>query len=309
MVQTQMAMAMTKSHRVINGKVLNYMDWIIQYNMPKTKKSQEEFNKLGTDVFSVINGDEAVDISEKEMHMLSERIKGVYQRNHGNYTKTDRSALQQKALGRLALRLRGWLKPGWDRRFARETFAGKDYFNQRMGANIGGNYTTAWNFLRAIQKENKNLLVSLAVLFDKNKNGWEQLPEWKKSNIKRTLGEVVALVGLTILISMLGDPDDEDDWMTSMAVYQAYRLRSELRFYTSPAEAFNILRSPAAALGTTEKIGKAIDHLLHWDVYERGDRKGELKVKKDIEDLIPYASQIRRMISPQESAEWIARDY
>jgi len=321
MIQSELAIAMAKSHRILDGKIVSYHSWVKERNKPLTKASRAEFETLGQDVYSSIEVvDGKVNIkgltSNKEMIQFTERIKGVYQRLHGNYSKKDQAGINKKALGRLVMLFRKWLKPGWNRRFAKETFDSRDAFDQRLGDNIAGNYTTAFRFLKQMYQDNKGAAAFLAII-NKDKSGWNNLPEWKKSNIKRTFAETAFILGSLLLIAALGEPDDDDDWTKNMAIYQAHRLYSELRFYSSPTEALKVLRSPSASLNTVEKFGKTIGYLtepvfdmsFEWERYQSGPHKGELKVGVHAWSLVPYGNQVSRAMSPEENAKFISKLY
>lgn len=318
MIQTQLAIAMGKSHRIDSGKIFNYSDWVLANDKKFTKESKTEFEKL-PDVYSNVVLKEGVTstkiaLDEGEMINFAERIKGLYSRLHGNYGRKDQAALQQGAFGMLAMLFRKWLKPGYDRRFDKETFDGRDKFDQRLGANISGNYTTAINFIRQLHKESKQL-GGVRVAFGKQ---WEVLPQWKKQAMFKAMAEIGYIAASMTIVFALAGMDDEDDvertWLFHMGEYQAYRLRSELLFYIPPfalTEAMRIIRSPAASLNSFEKMGKVFLQLTPvtgFERYEKGDNKGELKLLKYSRDLVPFWNQIERAVTDvEENANWMKR--
>ena len=126
-----------------------------------------------------------------------------------------------------------------------------------------------YEFLKQMRQELKGTGMGLAII-NKDKNGWNNLPEWKKQGVKRTFSEIAFFVSTLVLISVLGAPDDDDDELTAaaknMMIYQAYRLKSELAFYVHPGETLKILRSPSATVSTVEKLGNAL-----WSVGKSGE--------------------------------------
>lgn len=324
MIQSELTIAMMKSHRLINGEIINHTDWAIANNKAINKKTRLEFEELGSTVRDLIEiKDGAVwtkeTVKREQLIRFTERIKGVYQRLHGNYSKKDQPAIQRYALGRLALLFRKWLRPGFNRRYASATFDGQDSFDQRLGANIAGNYAITYQFLKQVRQELKGTGIGLAIL-NKEKNGWSTLPEWKKQGIKRTLSEISFLIGTLLLITILGAPDDDDDDLVAatknMLIYQAYRLKSEMLFYLPSGETLKILRSPSAAVSTVEKLGNALwyttepmwdfgNEWMEYDIYTRGKRKGTSKAARYWYDLVPYANQIKRLEHTKESARFM----
>lgn len=324
MIQAELSLAMMRSHRLIGGEIMNHSDWAIKHNKAINNESLKEFEVAGKTVKELIDVKDGKvwtkeKVTREQMIKFAERIKGVYQRLHGNYATKDRAALQRYALGRMVLLFRKWLRPGWNRRYAASTFDNEDTFDQRLGANIAGNYTIAWQFIKQIRHDLKGTGVGLAIL-NKDKNGWNNLPEWKKQGIKRTFAEIGWFTGALLLISILGAPDDDDDedglmaGVKNMGIYQAHRLKSEIVFYALPfsiSEAGKILKSPSASVSTVEKLGKALWYTsepmftFEFDRYKRGKRKGKTKASRYWWELLPYGNQIQRLGHTKESAEFM----
>ncbi len=318
MIQTQLAIAMAKSHRIVGKKIYDYNTWVIENDKKFNKESKKEFETL-PDVYSNItkkDGKSAgkIPILQSEMVAFTERIKGVYSRLHGNYARKDQAAAQMGSLGMLAMLFRKWLKPGWDRRFEKDTFDGRDRFDQRLGVNVAGNYTIAANFLMQLHKEYKQI-GGVRIAYAKQ---WEDLPQWKKQAIHKVTAEaayVTASMAVVFALTQIveGD-DDERSWLFHMGEYQAYRLKSELLFYIPPfsfTEVIRIIRSPAASLNSFEKVGKVLTQLVPatgFERFEKGDNKGELKLLKYSRDLVPLWNQIERAITDvEENANWMKR--
>jgi hypothetical protein len=150
------------------------------------------------------------------------------------------------------------------------------------------------------------------------KENWNKLPAWKKSQIKKTVAEFAIGGAVLLLLTLLGslEGDDEDDWMRSMLVYQLHRLDSEISFYRNPGSAMEILRSPSAAMSTIEAVGKAFktsfgpafnfgEDWMEYERYERGKHKGKTKVGVAVKKLIPYSSQLERILTPYDVAKYL----
>ena len=317
MVQTELALAMGNSHRIVDGKIMNFNEWVMSEDKPNTKSSKEEFKKFTavSDAITVKDGKTwtTEKVSQKEMIEFAERIKGVYQRLHGNYAKKDQAGVHKYALGRLVMLFRKWLKPGWDRRFASDTFNNREAFNQRLGDNIAGNYLITWRFMQQYIADMKTEGVKWSLAAD----NYNALPEWRKAGMRRTLSEAAFIASTMVLITLIGklEGDDEDDWMKSMLVYQAHRLKSELSFYVSIGSAKEVLRSPSASLNTVESITNALaaslgpvfsyDDFMKYDVYERGQHKGKTKASVKLWKLVPYSNQIQKALNPYETGKFL----
>ena len=66
-----------------------------------------------------------------------------------------------------------------------------------------------------------------------------------------------------------------------------------------------ILRSPAASMSLAENLIKLIDQMSNpGAVYQRGPLKGQLKVKKTMIDLLPYAKQFYKARDIKEQLNW-----
>lgn len=308
MIQSKLAIAMAKHHKVIEGKIYSYNDYVLENNKKFDKESQQEFDKLPSvwDSFDAKDGKLDSSINKEDMRRFAERIKGVSQRLHGNYAKKDQAAINKYALGRLIMRMRKWLKPGWNRRFAKDSFDGRDNFDQRLGDNIGGQYTIAAYFVANYLKDLKGFK------FELMSQDWDNLPEWKKQAIKRTVAEIAAVGATALIITLLAAEDDDEDrwWITDMAEYQARRLKSELTFYVNPFEAIKVLRSPAASLALVEKAAKFVGQLspaTGFERYETGEDKGKLKLVEYGKDLVPIYGQIDRLFEIEAQLGWQKR--
>jgi len=347
-IQVEQAVAILLSHKVIDGKVYSFQEYMVKEGVANNKAEKKKFEAL-TSVFETLKKEDNIttsSVSNEEMAKLTERIKALYRRSHGNYSKLTKAAANKQWQYRLALLFRSWLQPGFDRRFAPEKFnsgnekrmvpneAGiptettfeeflrnnkvtnssktrKEFkkhkivessveyaFNQQLGAHIGGNYRIAYNFMRQLVRDTEGIALITAY---RGENGYNNLPEWKKSALKSTVTELATFALLTVVVNALAEigGDDDDSLLLNATVYQMYRLKSEVGFWINPLEVPKILRSPSATLGMTEKIAKAIGYSLEplvtwedWSVYKSGYHKGETKASRYWRDVTPYYGQI-----------------
>lgn len=328
MVQSEVALACANSHRIVDGKIMSFQDWALANEKPNTKAAKKEFEENYITVQSVItlkdgksvtgtwDGDTftEVKLEEGEMSKFAERIKGLYQYLHGNYSRGDQGMIQKVALGRMVMTFRKWLEPGFQRRWGKTTFDGRPAFDQRLGANTAGYYMVTAKFLHGWIKNMKKQGLSIAML----KKEYSNLKPWEQSAIKKTMMEGLLAATTMMLLIALGslEGDDEDDWVKSMAIYQLHRLDSELSFYRNLGSAMEILRSPSATMSTIEAVSDAFglaigpmftigDDWMEYEKYERGKNKGNLKVGVASKKLIPFSYQIERMFTPYDTAKYL----
>jgi len=120
------------------------------------------------------------------------------------------------------------------------------------------------------------------------------LSKMEKSNIVRTMADVVFLIAAIVLASIfLGGEDDDDDkgWWADFMAYQMLRFKTELLFFTPKIdEAMTLLRSPMATMSTFENVAKLSNQIFNpTQEYERGPWKDHLKLEKIFWDFIPVA--------------------
>jgi len=179
-LQNRTLLAMAYSHRVVNGRIMKFNEFVqdkltkitkeminadpenvkkvIAENKKKRKELKAEFEKFDTlyDSYEFTDGKlklkKGTKLKKDEIAEFQMRVLGVNQYLHGIYNKEDAGALQKYALGRLAMQFRKWMRPGWTKRFG-STF-GKTEWNERRSHYDEGMYVTTWNFLTRPIQEN-----------------------------------------------------------------------------------------------------------------------------------------------------------
>jgi hypothetical protein len=216
---------------------------------------------------------------------------------HGEYSDLGRVALQRLAIGRLAYMFRKFVVPGFKRRYGRKQYI------QRLDQFTEGNYRTTFNFLKQLKQDLHLFKYSLMA------EDWAALSDHEKANIRRTIGEVTALLSTIVLAnfaySRVTDDDDEDHFWSFMA-YQAYRLRAELLFFSPKIdEAMTIMRSPMASMSVIENSIKLVDQMFNpLDQYERGPWKGDYKIKKTLINFVPLWKQYYKLRDVEDQIAW-----
>jgi hypothetical protein len=153
------------------------------------------------------------------------------------------------------------------------------------------------------------------------------MTEMEQQNVKRTSVELASLMGAMALVAALADLDDEDkSWLSNFALYQAKRYQTEIKQWTplpgaGLSEAFRILQSPTATARPILKGGDLLGQMLRETRYILGDpfiddsaifyqrktgrfQKGDRKIRKDFEDLLPIFRGLQKSKTPEEAYKW-----
>lgn len=219
------------------------------------------------------------------------------QRLNGIYNEHDKSTIQRYALGRLALLFRKFIKPGWNRRWA------KMEYSERAETLTEGTYISLIGFMSNLIKDLRQKKFLL-------QTHWEELQPFQRKNVIRSLYEIGVFISAitlgTILSNLAGD--DDDDWALNMMAYQANRLYTESTFYWNPGEALKLLQSPSAAVNQLDKVINWFE-VWNWpETIERGKWKGHTKFFRNTVKIIPVAGTVVDVFTPEEKLKFFNRD-
>lgn len=263
--------------------------------------------KLRDDV-EKIEGYEDRSLKEAEAGLARE-IKMVNLKMYGNYSKNNQAKAQRNMWLDQGFHLRGWLVPGTLSRWrgVRHVLPGKlkgkpeesaedeRFYNRALGRFEEGYYVTGLKFGKRLAKDIFQLKWDV-------QSHWHEMSNHEKTNIIRFTGELGAAALLWAMARMLylsGEDEDNEEtanWYYTGA-FLARRVYSELRFYSSVGEFFNILRTPSATMSMLERIGRLLTQLTSdpLEKYERTDWKGQYKIEKDLYDLFGFGwNQLNR---------------
>lgn len=180
-IQNTTLLAMAKSHRVVDGKIVNFSefwengqikinytrkmtdaemqqafkDMEVNYKLRDTLEKQFKEYPSVFEAFNLQNGylqvKEDIKLDEDAIFNFRERVLGINQRMHGIYNIEDAALIQRWALGRLGMQFRKWLRPSWNKRFGRR-FGKKDY-SERIRDYEEGVYVSMFKFVSSPFKE------------------------------------------------------------------------------------------------------------------------------------------------------------
>lgn len=221
----------------------------------------------------------------------------------GNYDDNLQPEIMKTAQGRLLLMFRRFFIPLAINRFRGiSTFTKKNedikdherFFSHANKRYEEGSYTTTLRFLT------NNVIPGLKSLKLKMvMQDYSKLTDYERSNIHKTAIEFSMALIMGILGSLVAEAaKDDDDELLYFLAYTMRRTESELRQFQSLKESYRITKSPFASLRTLENVTDLLTNLvtpLTWgDKYKSGKRKGELKLTRELEKMIPVISKTDR---------------
>lgn len=253
---------------------------------------------------------QTVKYDEDQKRMVQNYIYEVNKQIHGNYADEDRVAIQDHYAGAVAMQFHKWVYPSVKAHFKRR------YFDENLGW-YEGRVTSMLAFTAAAWQFGDSLASP------KFKEAWSSLEYYQKANIKKLAVQLAAFTGSLIIGETLrslketGDDDDEDDegffsWSRSFNSLLFFNdsVGKDLIYFISP-QGFSLAESPLPLTRFAQNIAEAIWRssqypyyaIMQNDVdlaenkevyYQRGTRKGQLKLAKEWGDVIPFVYTINR---------------
>ena len=315
-VQTKVGIAILMSTQVQKlddqGNVLDEMSLFdaYQYN----NRTGEISIKEGYNTLVKRNGTK-VDYNDTQRYDIRNTIRETNKHIHGNYAHVDRTVIQEHWLGNLGMQFHKWVAPAIKARYR------KEYYDENLGW-VEGRWKSAWSFMAFFYKEMGNINKTVKRL--KAEYG-EERAAVKITGMKRTLAEIALMLAsfaTAAILDSLFDDEDEDKSVVrkrfeNALIYQFNRQGRELLFFWPGLgfrEQFYMMKSPIAVtrlMGEMSDVmyktfGTGTSFAYGWfnedyditkdsDVYyQRGKRKGKLKLAKEWGDIIPLWYAINR---------------
>ena len=183
-------------------------------------------------------------------HGLSRRtnqIKGLF----------DRALVQREAGGKLLMLYKNWVVPGLRRRFGH---ADGLHVDEELGSVTEGMYLSFW---RLVQK------AIAAKDISQFTEEYNKMTDHEKANVRRTLGEMGAFMGASVLIGLImslapGMDDDDpnnDPYYAQYMIYQLRRFQTEVSAYANPMEAWRLIKSPTATVRPVSNLLNLVSHV------------------------------------------------
>lgn len=232
---------------------------------------------------------------------VTRKIRGINNKLYGIYNQEDKNALQSRAVGRLLMMYRNWMRPLWLKRY------GVERYNYDTGTFEEGYYRTLWNFMNTLRKDLKKGELDIV-------KQWHNLDGAQKSNIYRGLAEIatfLSLMGIIAILKGVPDDDDKDNWLTEYVTYSIVRLKADLGSLmpgpTMLDEGLRLFDNPFAAVRVL-KNSRQLLNLFDPDVWtteiDQGIYKGYTQAEKIMLQPVPFIRQFQNLFDPEEPTRW-----
>ena len=230
--------------------------------------------------------------TEEEKANLTLKIYDLNRYIHGNYSYTERTAIQQYWWGKLVMQFHKWVVPAFQARFR------SGYNNETLGF-IEGRYRTLWNFAAHVAKERGSIVQRV----NEAKGALTEAEVSNMYKVAAELGFVLASMALYQIFDKMLEGVDDDDLLTKRLLnamkYQASRQQAEILTFVKPTEYVRLLTNPVASSRALREYGELMEATAKLGaygvgivpekdvIYQRGSRKGQYKVFKQLGDAAP----------------------
>ena len=302
--------------------------FVAQYK-EDSKEQRSKFDELPTfrSQLKLSNGvavlKEDSPLSNADIADFRNKVLTVNHHIHGIYDKIGANTLQQSWWGALLMQFHKHLVPGFQKRFGYRLGHFDGVYNETRETINKGSYVSLAEFItfpvrKYYELNNSNELEAVRTLqglakgyvdfFGNFVTYYNILPEYNKANLRRCLGEWIAItkaVALFVVGKLMLDDDDESTQIADYVLYSADRLMSETiqynpwgmmnegqKLYSQPVAAFSIANDNLKLLGACCSYiftGDADDLL-----YQSGTYSGENKLKVNLLKQVPVVNQIRK---------------
>lgn len=262
-------------------------------------------------------------LTNDDIAAFRNKVISVNHQIHGIYDKIGANQLQQSWWGALLMQFHKHLVPGFQKRFGYRLGHFDGIYNETRESISKGTYVSLGEFIampfkKYYELNNDNELQAIRTLqgiakgyadFVGNLTTYYNiLPEYDKANIRRCLGEWIAItkaVALFVVGKLMLDDDDDSTQVADYILYSADRLMSETIQYTPWGminEGQKLYSQPVAALSIASDNLKLLEACCSYIVtgnpddlyYNSGTYSGENKLKVNIMKQIPLLNQINK---------------
>ena len=243
------------------------------------------------------------------------RLQGISRRTNQMKGQIHQNMLSRSWYGGLMMMFRKWLPPGIRRRYGHRGgfLAGSSvHIDEELGSVTEGMYISFARFLaESVGSKDASL--------------YSKMTKMEQENIKRTAVELSSIVAAGALVMVLTDlDDDEDNWLNNYMLYQAKRYQTEMlqwQPWFAWKESLRIIQSPTATVRPITKGVELVSQIFNEVQYALGSpfvdegaifyqrrsgrfKKGDRKITKDFQDLLPVFRGLQKTFSPEEAYKW-----
>lgn len=262
-------------------------------------------------------------LTNDDIAAFRNKVISVNHQIHGIYDKIGANQLQQSWWGALLMQFHKHLVPGYQKRFGYRLGHFDGIYNETRESIGKGTYVSLGEFIampfkKYYELNDSNELQAVRTLqgiakgyadFVANLTTYYNiLPEYDKANIRRCLGEWIAItkaVALFVVGKLMLDDDDDSTQVADYILYSADRLMSETIQYAPWGminEGQKLYSQPVAALSIASDNLKLLEACCSYIVtgnpddlyYNSGTYSGENKLKVNIMKQIPLLNQINK---------------
>lgn len=262
-------------------------------------------------------------LTNDDIAAFRNKVISVNHQIHGIYDKIGANQLQQSWWGALLMQFHKHLVPGYQKRFGYRLGHFDGIYNETRESISKGTYVSLGEFIampfkKYYELNDSNELQAVRTLqgiakgyadFVANLTTYYNiLPEYDKANIRRCLGEWIAItkaVALFVVGKLMLDDDDDSTQVADYILYSADRLMSETIQYTPWGminEGQKLYSQPVAALSIANDnlklLGACCSYIFTGDaddlLYQSGTYSGENKLKVNLLKQVPVVNQIRK---------------
>jgi len=226
LVSGKAALAGLYNYRLYNGK------WYTEKEFNKIENPTEKFDSLPSayDNIRIENGVMSIDgMNTNTFNLFTRRMNNLISKIDGRLTEEDKTYAHNTLIGIVTLIHRDWILDGISRRFK------KKGINFDTGAVDEGYWRSTGKFMVDFFMD-KEKVRNLKTLID----NYNQLDDAQKEGVRRTMRELLVVVGsitLAIIMNLGDDDDDRDlDYLKDMAAYLSTRLTMEMTAFYNPFE-------------------------------------------------------------------------
>lgn len=260
-------------------------------------------------------------LTNDDIAAFRNKVISVNHQIHGIYDKIGANQLQQSWWGALLMQFHKHLVPGYQKRFGYRLGHFDGIYNETRESISKGSYVSLGEFIAMPFKKHYELNDSNELQAVRTLQGiakgyadfvanlttyYNILPEYDKANIRRCLGEWIAItkaVALFVVGKLMLDDDDDSTQVADYILYSADRLMSETIQYTPwgiANEGKKLYSQPVAALSIASDNLKLLEACCSYIVtgnpddlyYNSGTYSNENKLKVNIMKQIPLVNQI-----------------
>lgn len=260
-------------------------------------------------------------LTNDDIAAFRNKVISVNHQIHGIYDKIGANQLQQSWWGALLMQFHKHLVPGFQKRFGYRLGHFDGIYNETRESISKGTYVSLGEFIampfkKYYELNDSNELQAVRTLqgiakgyadFVANLTTYYNiLPEYDKSNIRRCLGEWIAItkaVALFVVGKLMLDDDDDSTQVADYILYSADRLMSETIQYTPWGivnEGKKLYSQPVAALSIAQDNLRLLGALCSYIItgnpddlyYNSGSYSGENKLVVNFFKQVPLVNQI-----------------